>query len=158
MLVFDDKIRIFSAFPKASIFYFLNIKIMSSYYSHLKIFQGLKDEVIEEIIAASSTKKFLAGETIISQGEQPNGEWYIILSGSVEVSTPQGSRHIMRTWDIFGEMALLSEEVRSASVVATQELEVIVLSSEVLLHLMEQDESSLSKEIMQRMEENLWSE
>lgn len=124
-------------------------------YSHLKIFQGIDSNVVSEIISESSTRTYMIGETIISEGDYPNGEWYIITSGSVQISTENGAEHILSQGDIFGEMALLNEEARTASVVAIDELTVIVLSQEILLHLMWQNESSLSKEIMKRMEENL---
>lgn len=52
-------------------------------------------------------------------------------------------------------MALLSEEERSATVIAREATEALVLSQDVLLQIIQESDPTLCKDIMRRMEENL---
>jgi len=56
---------------------------------------------------------------------------------------------------MFGEIALLNEEPRSATIVAKTDTTAIVLSQEILFQMIENDDNSINKEVMRRMEENL---
>jgi len=75
---------------------------------------------------------------------------YIIEEWSVNVLVNNKHTAKLTAWDIFGEIALLNEEPRSAVT--------ILLSQEVLFQMIENDDNSINKEIMRRMEENLESE
>ena len=58
-------------------------------------------------------------------------EAYVLLRGSVEVylkGPPERHLRILRTGDIFGEMALITEEPRSASVRALEDVETNVIT------------------------------
>ncbi|USN59514.1 MAG: cyclic nucleotide-binding domain-containing protein [Candidatus Peribacteria bacterium] len=57
--------------------------------------------------------------------------------------------------DIFGEIALLNEEERSASVEAISDIEVIVLTLDHLIDMINNDENNINKEVMRRIEENI---
>lgn len=59
---------------------------------------------------------------------------------------------------MFGEIALLNEELRSATVVAESDVSVAILSQDALFEMIENDDNSINKEIMRRMEENLEAE
>lgn len=56
---------------------------------------------------------------------------------------------------MFGEIALLNEEVRSASVIALENTECIVLTQDLLIAMIQNDDNSINKEIMQRIEHNI---
>lgn len=128
---------------------------MTSIYHNLKIFQWLDTDIINTITWSSETRTYIPWEVILEEWEHPNGEWYIIINWAAQVTSSTGIEHTLWAGDIFWEMALLSEEVRSASVVAVDELDVIVLSKDSLFEIMWQDDANLSKKIMKRMEENL---
>jgi len=59
---------------------------------------------------------------------------------------------------MFGEIALLNEEARTATIIAEEDVETIVLSQDILFTMIENDNNSINKEIMRRMEENLENE
>ena len=65
---------------------------------------------------------------------------------------------VLEKGDIFGEIALLNEEERSANIKALSNLETIVLSQEDIFTMIENDENTINKEIIRRMEENLENE
>jgi len=76
-----------------------------------------------------------AGHTIIAEDDAPDAA-YIIVRGSCEVSqSDDGQRRVVRVMEageVFGEAAILSDSRRTATVVALQETELIVISRSVL--------------------------
>lgn len=53
--------------------------------SPLKIFAGIDQAIVEQILANAQHETFQAGETIMQQGDLPDGKGYIIKSGKVQV-------------------------------------------------------------------------
>ena len=67
----------------------------------------------------------LHDETIITQGD-PGDEAYLIITGEVLVTTPWGTR-ALGPGDVFGELALLTDRPRTATVTATTDVELMGL-------------------------------
>ena len=71
------------------------------------------------------------GDVIMKEGEQGSIA-FLIQSGEVRVYTTSEEREIelarLGTGEIFGEMALISDKPRAASVAATQDCNLIVIS------------------------------
>lgn len=124
----------------------------------LKIFEGINDAVVQEIIHKSERKSFAAWEIIMEQWDMPDGNGYIIESGEVEVFINGDMSATLSDWDIFWEIALLNEEERSATVISKLPVIAIILNQDTLFSMIEHDDNSINKEIMRRMESNLWSE
>lgn len=80
-------------------------------------------------------KTFLAGSFILREGETGDAA-YIIVSGKCEIQKelPNGPETLQTVGpgDVFGEMAILSEGPRTASVVAIEDTDVLVVTSAVL--------------------------
>lgn len=121
----------------------------------LKIFYGIDTSVIDSIIDKCPRKTFLQGEIIMREGEESNGKCYAIISGQVEVLQNGSPIANLESGDIFGEIALMSDEPRSATVCPLSEIQTIEMSQEEIFTIIENDENNLNKEIMRRMEENL---
>lgn len=124
----------------------------------LKIFSGIDPIVVDTIIAECPIEPFKKWEIIIEEWDIPDGKGYIIKSGKVQVQINEEIVAELETWEIFWEMALLNEESRSATVLAMSDLETIVLSQEDIFTMIENDENTINKEIMRRMEQNLENE
>lgn len=124
----------------------------------LSLFDGIDQSIIEEILAGAARESFWPGEVIMEQWEEPNGKWYIIEHGFVDVWVNWDETAKLSAGDIFWEIALLNEEERSASVVSQSNVTVIVLSQDMLFEMINNDDNSINKEIMRRMEENLEKE
>jgi eukaryotic-like serine/threonine-protein kinase len=81
------------------------------------------------------TQCFSAGAVIVTEGEQGNTA-YLILSGRCQATRRvDGNDEIlqeMKAGDIFGEMALLLEEPRAATVRAQEEVRVLVLDRQTV--------------------------
>jgi CRP-like cAMP-binding protein len=82
-----------------------------------KLFQGLPESELRSIAKQMRTVNHPAGHEIVVRGENGVG-FMIILDGTVTVSTIQGKSRKLGPGDSFGEMALLDQEGRSASIKA----------------------------------------
>ncbi len=85
-------------------------------------------------------RTFQAGETIVREGEQGDAA-YIIVAGSCEIQKDlPGSVETLQTIGpgaVFGEMAILTEGPRTATVVAVEKTVVMVVTSAILEQEME---------------------
>lgn len=89
-------------------------------------------------------KEYHDGEIIIRQGDTENC-MYVIQSGEVEVlGDNNGSQvrlAVRKTGEFFGEMALFSKEVRSATVKAMGRARVLTVDRKNLLNSIQKDPS-----------------
>ncbi|WP_157895181.1 cyclic nucleotide-binding domain-containing protein [Verrucomicrobium sp. GAS474] len=84
----------------------------------VSFFSHLEDRHIVEIFKMSRLRQFERGEVVIPEGVYDSFV-YILLTGEVEVRKNGASiSRLHTTGDIFGELAIINYEPRSASVVA----------------------------------------
>ena len=140
-------------YNKINLIHYYNYMPESIY--NLEIFKGIEKEVIKNIVSSCPIKSFETWEMILMEWEESNDEWYIIKSWSVRVSIGWNKVVDLSSGNIFWEIALLNEETRTATVVALWEVTAIVLSLENLIEMINNDDNSINKEIVRRMEENL---
>ena len=86
----------------------------------VEIFQGLSEEELEALSSSSSSRSFPKNTVVIHEND-PADSLFVIESGKVKVycSDKNGKEFIMNTQregDYFGELALLDDSTRSASV------------------------------------------
>ncbi|MEL7465951.1 MAG: cyclic nucleotide-binding domain-containing protein [Pseudomonadota bacterium] len=100
------------------------------------LFQSVPDEDLAEIAPFLTSVYLDPGEQIIAEGELGE-ELYIVVAG--EVSVRKEGKELARRGEraVFGDLAALDPEPRSASVVATQPTQLLSLSNEHLLALFE---------------------
>lgn len=135
--------------------YLLIRKSMPESIFNLTIFKGIDHDTIEKIVVNCSEKTFTEGEMIIIEWENSNGEGYILKSWKVSIGIRWQKIAELHSGDIFWEIALLNEEERTATVTALEDIEVIVLSLEDLIEMINNDENQINKTIMERIEANL---
>ncbi|MDQ7009763.1 MAG: cyclic nucleotide-binding domain-containing protein [Candidatus Gracilibacteria bacterium] len=122
---------------------------------NLSIFKGIERETVESIILNCEEENFVEGEIIMMQGADSNGKGYIIKNGSVKISI-NGTKIVdLSNGNMVGEIALLNEEKRTATVEAISDTTMIVLTLDDLIDMINSDENKINKEIMRRIEENL---
>lgn len=94
----------------------------------MELFRGVPPEEVAKIFARGITREFDEGAVIFEKG-QPGDEMYVILGG--EIIIKDGAKELARLTrgGMFGEMALLSSQPRSASAVAAETTSVLALSS-----------------------------
>ena len=93
--------------------------------SRVSLFSHLKNKDLKRIANLSRHCTYVQGEKIISEGER-DGSLFVILSGEVEVVKNLGQKkekclRILGALCYFGEMALIDDLIRSASVVARED-------------------------------------
>jgi len=86
-----------------------------------KLFAGLPDSEVRSIEKQLKIVKHPAGHEIVLRGEGGVG-FMVITDGTVTVKTGQGKTRKLGPGDSFGEMALLDNEGRSATVKADTEV------------------------------------
>lgn len=81
----------------------------------------------------SNIQRFADGETIVSEGVVSNNA-YIIMEGKVNVTKKVDKKTVLintlDTGEVFGEMGLISQALRSASVVAVGNVTIGVIERE----------------------------
>jgi CRP/FNR family transcriptional regulator len=82
-----------------------------------KLFKGLPAAELRTIEKQMKIVKHPAGHEIVVRGDNGVG-FMVILDGTVTVNTIQGKNRKLGPGDSFGEMALLDQEGRSASIKA----------------------------------------
>jgi CRP-like cAMP-binding protein len=103
------------------------------------------------------TKTYKKGDLIVKEGD-PGKEMFIIQSGSVDVIREDGDKKVifntLERGDFFGEMALLEQAPRSATVVAREDTKLLVLNIGNFLTKIKRD-PTFAFNIMQRMSKRI---
>ena len=90
----------------------------------LPFFAPLEPEALESVAAKAEPVSAGAGEVIFRQGD-PGELFYVIVSGEVEVLIDDRRARVEGPGDYFGEIALLREVPRTATVVALTDTELL---------------------------------
>ena len=115
-----------------------HISLLSSFAKNFKFFADIRNSVSESALIqccrALKLAHFSAGSFVFTQGEV-GSQFFIILSGSCGIiqSTPkQRSRllQILRPGDCFGELALIANKTRAASVLCREDAHFAVLDKD----------------------------
>ena len=83
------------------------------------------------------TRFFKAGTIIFHQGDVAN-EMFVIKSGHVRIQLGNRTLAELRADNIFGEMALIDDEPRSASAIAITDVELVPVSERQFLFMVSQ--------------------
>lgn len=98
-----------------------------------RFFRSLDKEVLSLMHSRMVERRFKRGELLIRQGEKENS-LMVVVEGEIEVTIREdGKQHLLKhagPGEIVGEMALLTDEPRSASVTAYTEVRAYVISAE----------------------------
>ncbi len=107
------------------------------------LFQSLKQRQLESLATRFVAREFATGDAIVTQGKGGVG-LFIIVSGKAQAVRTQadGAQVVLNPLgptDFFGELALLTDATRTASVVATEPTHCLVLTQWDFLGMLRQD-------------------
>jgi len=122
------------------------------------LFAMLTPAQAESLAEAVSKRRFKRGEVLVEQGKKTNC-LYIILSGRTRVvMTDNKGREVilatLKSGDYVGEMSLIDNEPHSATVIAEQQVDVLVLGRESFLGCLSEN-SALSFAVMRGLVQRL---
>jgi len=100
--------------------------------ARVDLFSGLRQKELKDLAAYCGERTFSPGSVLLSQGEQGLG-LFILTKGTVSITrknSPDGAEEVLGTagaGEVIGEMALLDDLPRSATVTAVDEVSVLLL-------------------------------
>jgi glutaminase len=96
------------------------------------LFNGVPDDLMSLVDAVTSQKSFKAGEQILTAGQAVDGRVFFVTVGQVSILVPLGDGAHQRIASLcpgmnFGEMVLLGQTTRSATVYADSDVSCSIL-------------------------------
>lgn len=117
--------------------------------AEVPLFRNLSRRHLKHVASVARTRRYGSGTSIVRAGDAGSG-FYVLIDGAVRVIPPTGRPRRLRAGDFFGEMALLDESPRSASVVADGEVLTMTISRSAFSKLLKH-EPSLSHELLRTL-------
>jgi len=113
-----------------------------AFLRRVPLFSGLTESQLEQLAAGSARRSYPKGRTIVSEGE-PSQSMYILLAGRAKVqrSDSEGKEVILAvlgSGEFFGEMSLIDDAPRSASVITLEPCEFMAVSKEAFKAMLAQ--------------------
>ncbi|MGH2922402.1 MAG: Crp/Fnr family transcriptional regulator [Solirubrobacterales bacterium] len=96
--------------------------------SNVSLFSGCSNRELKLIAGSAEELDIAAGKTLMRQGD-PGRECFVIVDGKATAKIRGKGTYPMGPGTCFGEMSLLDNELRSATVTADTDMRVLVLSS-----------------------------
>ena len=98
---------------------------------------GLHDRVRRRLAETGKRRTYAAEEAIVTEGSTGSA-FYIVLSGRARVERGGEVIGQVNSGDFFGELALIEEHARSASVIATEETDCLLFPAWEFTALLEE--------------------
>ena len=107
-----------------------------AFLRRVPLFSSLTEPQLENLAGGSARRSYPKGRTIVAEGE-PSQSMYILLAGRAKVqrSDSEGKEVILAvlsSGEFFGEMSLIDDAPRSASVITLEPCEFMAVSKEAL--------------------------
>jgi CRP-like cAMP-binding protein len=119
----------------------------------ISLFAETPDDALEDVARRMDEVVFPAGATVFDKGD--HGDClYAISMGRVRVHDGEMTLNFLGVGDVFGEMAAIDPEPRSASVTTVEETHLLRLDQEALLRLMDRH-SEITRGILRILSQHL---
>jgi len=128
----------------------------SNFLSKVPLFQELEPSRLKLLAFTSEMVNFLNGEVLFKAGE-PGDCAYVIMEGEVEIlSTADDAAvvGVLQINQIFGELALLNDEPRSATLRARGDLKVMKISESLFMELI-RESPGLALNVVRQLSQKL---
>jgi len=117
--------------------------------ARLPLLAGLPRAELERLAQGTEDLEFSAGKVLCREGERPR-EFFMIVSGSAEIT--RGGDHVrgLDAGDIFGQLALIEDVARSTTVTARTPLRALVLSRSAFWRLI-RDSGEVERRVLRAL-------
>jgi len=113
----------------------MSVQVNTGIYKVLKkaaLFSNLSGLELDAVVSYLEPRSMKKGEVIFSEGEVGE-EMFVIVSGGIEawVAQADGTKRWsfeLKTGDFFGEMAIIANETRSATIITKEDTELLTLN------------------------------
>ena len=116
------------------------------------IFEGLDRRELERIAASMKQRTFRSGDTVTTEGQGGVG-FFVIEDGTAKVTVGGEDRRTLGPGDYFGEVALLTDSPRTATIRAETDLRCYGMTSWDFKPLVE-THGSIAWKLLQAMSKN----
>ena len=132
--------------------------LQAAFFKRFALFAELDDRELASIAAVAKTRRY-AKDDVIFHADESGDVFCLIKEGQVKVTmiSPEGKEIILSllgTGEFFGEMALIEDEPRSATVVATEALELVTIWRSDFLQILAEN-FSITKKVLMEMSHRL---
>lgn len=134
--------------------------MQASFFRKFALFAELDDKELASIAAVAKTRHY-AKDDVVFHADESGDVFCLIREGQVKVTmiSPEGKEIIlslMGPGDFFGEMALLDDEPRSATVIATESLDLVTIWRSDFLQIL-QENFSITRKVFAELSRRLRS-
>ncbi|WP_417667235.1 Crp/Fnr family transcriptional regulator [Roseibium sp.] len=121
------------------------------------LFRGIDETKLRLLAFISDRVEYREGERLCSQGEEGDSA-FIILKGAadVQVNTPEGDKVVAQVAEnsIVGEIAILCDVPRTATLIAACDMDVLTVSKDDFLKMLKEF-PEMSLEVMRTLAQRL---
>lgn len=117
------------------------------------LFSGCSKKELRLIATLADEIDLRAGKELMRQGA-PGREFFVLLEGTVDVARDGKRIATLGAGDFFGELALVSDTPRTASVTATTPIRALVVNGRDFRRLLH-DEPAVAAKVMEAMAERM---
>jgi CRP/FNR family transcriptional regulator len=131
----------------------------ATHLNNVRLFADLSDAERDRIATACRRRAYRKGTNLFYEGDH-GGQLYIVLCGGVKIfsESPETGQEtilaLLRPGEVFGEMALLTGEPRSASAVTTENTELLLLD-QASFHAILRDSFELTTQLLRNLASRL---
>lgn len=131
-----------------------DLKQTVGFLQNVPLFQNLNNRHLEHLARRMVERQYAPGQPIVTQGHGGEG-FFVIVSGKAEAfrQRADGEKITVNTFgptDFFGELALLDDGLRTASVIATEQTQCLALTRWDFLAALRED-AEMSVIILQEL-------
>jgi CRP/FNR family transcriptional regulator, cyclic AMP receptor protein len=117
------------------------------------LFSGCSRKELGQVARVADEIDFRAGKTLIQEGA-PGREFFVLVEGTAEIRRKGRKIDTAGPGDFFGEMALLSDQPRNATVLTTSPVDALVVTARNFRMLIE-DSPLIALKVMRAVADRL---
>jgi len=131
----------------------LNLLEKVEFLKRAELFADIDTEQLGQVAAAATEVEFTADDVLFAEHEYADSV-YVVVSGEVRLSGERIPEDHAREGDVFGMLALFTDEARLLTAVATQPTQALQLEREVFLDLLA-DHGEITRGMLKNLTEKI---